>query len=128
MSVTLPAGTYYVGDPCYCFDHESWRALGAQTNWFADRADGEIAGRRMAAFGTKHGNGTYADGCGNFYPVDSGLIGAVPVKMIDSESSYGRYRSCGHEVTFEEPVECREANGVIYVGDVAIDTDPPDDD
>src|ERR1700712_5376778 len=35
-SVTVPAGRYFFGDPCYAFSTEQWDLLGDQNGYFSD--------------------------------------------------------------------------------------------
>jgi|SRR5579864_7308883 len=121
--ITLPAGTYYVGDPCYCFNCTSWEAIGAQNNGFKNNPMvATLNGHRLVALGTAYGDGRYTDQRGRTYPVDAGLIGAVPVDIIDDDSSYRHQPDCGHEITFPRDFPCYEEGGRIHIGDIIIDT------
>ena len=59
-TVTLPAGAYWIGDPCYL-------PYGRAPLWSTGTDHGD---------GIYHdGDGIYHDGDGNEYPVDSGQLG-----------------------------------------------------
>lgn len=143
VQVTLPAGTYVVGDPCYTIPGEAWMP------WL-EAADYEIPGRDhvLAAYvttttvtksgkertrkhlcvgvSTAHGDGCYTDQDDREYPVDAGLIGLVPTGAFSD-----RYEgSATNTVTFNGPVTCWYEGGVIHFESattkVVIDTDPED--
>lgn len=120
-SHTLPAGDYYVGDPCYCFqDHEAWMQI-LDGSEYLELPYGE--GRdQIVAFGTMHGDGEYRDRQGNSYPVDAGLIGVVPVHVaVEPMEDL-------HIIHFDTPFVCSESNGVIRLGHVVINTGNAEDD
>lgn len=115
--ITLPAGTYYIGDPCYVFNREQWDTLGEQTGWFEETPVAAIYEYRMVAFGTAYGDGTYQDNFGHEYPVDSGLIGIVPIEVVDPT------KICGQVVRFEEPFTCEDIGDRLRFGHIVIETE-----
>lgn len=123
MSIKLPAGTYYIGDPCYVIgtkQHEEWTDILGATNFF-DGEVYEVRGHKVWAHGTAHGDGVYADNLGNHYGVDAGLIGAIPIGMVDDMDEA---KKLGHIHDFENDFSCSYANGKLNFGDlVLIDTD-----
>ena len=120
IHIEMPAGTYYVGDPCYVFERPSWELLGAQTDWFTNPV-ATLNGRKMLAFGTAYGDGVYEDGYHNEYPVDAGLIGVVPIEMIEKSHK-------GYIVVFSRPFYCSSENGRLSFDQIVIDTNPQDED
>jgi hypothetical protein len=113
--ITIPAGTYILGDPCYVIRDEDWMPLLEDCDYFRWPV-GKIGGHQVIALGTKYGDGCYHDQSGNPYGVDAGLIGLVPM-------AYGGKKSHGNrEVTFTEPAECWDEDGVLHFGDIVIDT------
>src|SRR5579859_1834385 len=106
MSTTIRAGNYYIGDPCYCFSHEKWDAILNATNCLDEPYK---EGRKvLVAFGTAFGDGEYTDQDGNKYSVDSGMLAAIPVNMVDRPDHGLR------KVFFENPVECFDNNGFLH--------------
>ena len=117
---TLPAGTYFVGDPCYCFDdHDRWMELLESSNYFeGDRQAIKFeSDNYVAAFGTMYGDGEY-----NGFPVDAGLLGCVHESLIE-ESCKPHLTEFGKMVTFHEDfiVQCFE-DGTINIGNISIFT------
>ena len=125
----MPAGTYYVGDPCYVFDKE-WDDVLASTGCLGLELENErhfeYKGRPIGACSTAHGDGTYNDQKMRSYPVDAGIIGAVSIDLIKEEKMLDAKR-LGHIVEFKEPFEIlynQEDEGTISIGDIDIVTDP----
>lgn len=123
VSANIPAGTYWVGDPCYAFeDHELWLRL--LTSGGIDRQsiprvmECSADGARFVASSTAHGDGTYKDQQGREYPVDAGLIGVVPARP-GVETPWGM-----HEVEFEQEFTVGYMDGAVTIDTITIDTDP----
>lgn len=119
MKVTLPAGKYFVRNPCYVYPEDKWDEYYSKIG--GDGGVLTIDGHQMCAFSTKCGDGCYADYELNDYPVDSGLIGATPYTVGDGQS--GDYLV----VEFKEDFECSSDDGLLKLGLISIDTDDEDD-
>lgn len=119
-SVTVPAGKYVLGDPCYSIRDEDWMSwleeggldlvntepyhiMVAKTTW------GLAIG-----VGTEYGDGTYTDQFGNSFPVDAGMIGLVAFGP-GIKNSLGDDRIV-IELTEDTLVEKRQSNGDIVIG------------
>jgi hypothetical protein len=128
--VTVPPGTYFLGDPCYAVPDADWAPLLASCDTF-ERPVGCVRGFEVLAFGTRWGDGTYTDGDGNEYGVDAGLIGLTPMGMNPSgKDQYGGdLAALGQIVTFPDETVCTTdgESGLLVFGDVKIDTDPEQD-
>ena len=101
VTPTLPAGTYWIGDPCY------------------------LPLDRMAPLwckSTDHGDDIYHDGDGNEYSVDSGQLGIAQLLVDVAPPVATNGRALGVVVTFAEPVKCLAKGGLFRFSDVAIDT------
>jgi hypothetical protein len=140
--VAVPAGTYWLGDPCYSVKEEDWipwleaadytnsqDVLCAQT----PGADGAW----VLGLGTAYGDGVYVDQYDNEYGVDAGLIGLVPVwynpttNYTLDENGINEYGASGiaRQITFAVRTQCWNDNGVLHFGDIVINTrDDADDD
>lgn len=116
--ITLPAGKYWIGDPCYVLavdNHELWCELLEQSDFFNKPC--EYLGRLIYAFSTEYGDGEYEDQYGNQYGVDAGMIGIVPVEVLKDADKYGTI----HE--FDKPFYIwRERNGELCFGHIVIPT------
>lgn len=127
ISATLPAGTYWIGDPCYSVPKDDWDDLLNVSDYFGCGGFGTrntppkgvytFRGMPIAGFNTAYGDGVYEDEQGNRYPVAAGLIGAVPVAYAVSNPVGCR------KVTFITPVTVSvDGNGLIRIGDITINT------
>ena len=76
LKIKVPAGIYYVGDPCYHIPDSKWDDVLVATDYFTNPvfSDGE---HYVLGVGTVYGDGVYYDQNGNEYPVDSGTLGLV---------------------------------------------------
>ena len=76
---------FYVGDICHVLGdriyHGIWGAHGYEDGEWTDPE----TGLSFAVAGTVYGDGTYFDEVGNEYPVDAGVIGVVPLELVEKE-------------------------------------------
>lgn len=128
-SITMPAGRYWLGDPCYSVPDDRWMEWLKAARF--DEPDGrrfllaELDGYPVMAIGTAHGDGEYPGSDGFSYPVDAGLIGLVPVELVpEGETPFG-----ARTETFDSTFTCtyEEEGGVIVLGHIEIKTDWDDD-
>lgn len=120
--VEVPAGSYYLGDPCSALGDASWKQVGKTSNYFYNAPVATINGQRVLGFHTEHGDGLYFDNFGHSFDVDTGLIGLVPEGLIDKHSAYRRMPRIGTIVKFDEPTVCSTDRGVMAFGRYQIDT------
>ena len=129
--MTMPAGTYYVGDLCYVM-HPEWDEFCNLTIDGHEVKDGEFTladGRRFATFCTKYGDGLYRSNIGTDHSVDAGLIGCIRVEDIkDPVATVAHMNGLGAVITFDAPFTPYELDGVIRFGHVTINTGDFDDD
>jgi hypothetical protein len=119
-SVAVPAGRYFLGDPCYAVPDEHWSDLLASCEIF-DKPVGAVAGTEVLAFGTFYGDGTYPDQCGRLYSVDAGLIGLTPAAFATKYDAL--YLSkLGQWVEFDEDVVAETEGGLLSFGPYVIQT------
>lgn len=128
MSTTMPAGTYYLGDPCYVIDDKNWQAfldyfeiqlVNGENQYATAIIDNHLT---FVAF-TLNGDGTYFDNHGNEFPCDAGMLGCVPLLLTDSDRVYDVHEhDLGIIVTFDKEftVDCHD--GIIYIGNHIFDT------
>ena len=122
---TLPAGTYYIGDPCYIFE-KSWMELLNATDYLSD---GLFTFRGFTGFAsnTMYGDGLYHGSPMGRIPVDAGLIGCLPVEMLEIDQKVTAEEIVADEigiiVTFEKPfVVDRDDDGTFQFGNIHIAT------
>ena len=126
MDNELPAGKYWIGDPCYVLGrgkHEDWIDVLNKTNYF----DGDvytIRGSKLWGHGTAYGDGTYTDKEGREYGVDAGILSVIPWKLVEDKK---KADTLGHVVTFDAPFECRYDSGILHMGHISIDTEGSSD-
>jgi hypothetical protein len=83
-SFKLPAGKYYIGDPCYVIsDHDTWIEFIESCGYFEETAEASIGDDKFWAHSTVYGDGSYWCNVGKELPVDSGLIGIVPYAVVE---------------------------------------------
>ncbi len=112
---TMPAGTYYIGDPCYVIG--DWNAFCQE--WFnVDQGIFDYDGHNVCVYNTQYGDGAFPCSNGAVLGVDAGLIGAIPAVLM-TQGSY----DLGTEVVFEESFECgRDWDGRMHFGDFEVMT------
>ncbi len=127
-TVTVPAGRYFLGDPCYAVPNEYWMPLLESCEVFEGSPVGQANGLQVLAFGTVWGDGTYYDQHGASYPVDAGLIGLTPIALAQQHNDFEQLEGLGCIVNFDSPTTCTKAEGVLTFGPFSIDTDPEETD
>lgn len=142
----LPAGKYFVGDPCYAVPDDKWMRVLEETGYlglYANRESMEnfpyppndgnkygmwlFEGFAIGASSTKYGDGGYFDQNGNCYSVDSGTLGVVPIELIESFDEYD-LNTLGRIVDFPIPFTVEYSDGIVFIDDIEINTDPKHDD
>jgi hypothetical protein len=86
----FPAGKYYIGDLCYALDRVTYEKT------VCDGGDGFMTNgtHTLGFFSTYAGDGGYEGTNGKIYGVDAGIIGIVPVEIVEDTE--------GHDIlTFE---------------------------
>jgi hypothetical protein len=116
----MPAGEYWVGDPCYAVADERWMEWLEAADYMSEPQIllAELDGKPVIGISTAYGDGEYLDEQGRSYPVDAGLIGLTPVELVTGEPSEM------HKVTFANDITCSYDDGTINLGNISIDTDP----
>ena len=126
VDVVVPAGQYVLGDPCYAVPNDDWDELLASCDYFRNPIGLVRDGLQtfyVLGFSTRWGDGEYLGSNGMSYPVDAGLIGLVPVEMVnDLESHYQNI------VTFTKDTVCSyNGSGRLVFGGISIETDPAEE-
>ncbi len=113
----LNAGRYYIGDPCYVMDNDSYDELSKKLFGENKSIDGflTVGGLKMFCHSTDYGDGVY-DGIG----VDSGHICCMPVELVKKTSEIIKEISIEH--VFEDNFECSYKDGTFVFGNISIET------
>jgi hypothetical protein len=115
----LPAGKYWIGDPCYVIDDTLWdEFVKVSLHNHKSVPVTEFEGLEMFADGTSYGDDVYPGTNGFEYGVDSGMLSVVPVALCENAHA----EDCGTFVEFKKPFEAYEENGVFHFGHIDIDT------
>lgn len=117
--VTVPAGTYILGDPCYSIPEDEWDDILTETNYFNDSYGNLSDGRFFLGFGTAFGDGVFTGSDGVDYGVDAGLIG-----LVEAPEEYVNEYNDRSVIVFETETIVSNDNGRMQFGNVFIDTDP----
>jgi len=77
---------FYIGDICYVLGNDVYSDFWGDQKHFADGAF-EVPGKgyAFAVGSTAYGDGVYSDKEGRQYPVDAGVIGVVPLELVEKE-------------------------------------------
>lgn len=150
MNMNMPAGEYIIGDPGYIWPKDDWSG----ENGFLDRInsdkDGPLEnvlienGHKIAISSTYTGDGRYRsdfpgreveankhgvalsiiDENAQAFLVDSGLLGAIPVELVDPDliSSGQHYVHHFNEDWVFSPGDDALGDGMIGFGDRVINT------
>lgn len=125
-SYIIPAGKYWLGDPCYVIRSNDWIEFCNEFSSEEDKDNSYIKLKdvNVLAFPTYHGDGCYSDQNGNQFSVDAGLIGLVPHEYLEnsSESDSTSYDHLGTVVEFAEDTLCFTVDGILTFGNYIIDT------
>lgn len=73
---------FYFGDICYALSNDEYDRLWGGNGYEDGIFEDDRTGLRFAVAGTAHGDGEFADNYGNFYPVDGGNLGVVPLELV----------------------------------------------
>lgn len=119
VSVTVPAGVYVIGDPCYSLASVQWDTV-LDTSYHFSQPIGYVDGNAVLGFETADGDGTYVGSDGFEYSVDAGLIGLVPVSLASPIEEDAPRKI----IEFKQDTVCTNDNGYMTFGSITIDTDP----
>jgi hypothetical protein len=131
--IHLPAGQYWIGDPCYIFhyDHRLWEKVLEETDFFK-KYEFFDENMRIIADHTAHGDGEFYTPGRTPISVDAGLIGIATKEsidyvcsMLDEDKKVGLLSFLGWVglfVEFEKTFPVDFDDGQFYFGDIFIDT------
>lgn len=130
-TASFSPGHYWLGDPSYvgAQDGKLWdewvRIAGDSSEGFTDPLAGALyLGFPLVGADTLYGDGLFTGTDGLSYPVDGGMIGPVPLELIEAlELDRDRLHALGSWVEISEPtLLTREDDGTITFGTISIAT------
>jgi len=121
MVYELPPGKYLIGDPTYAFD-ENMNAIMEMTDSFQREGPTKFKGRALWGAPTANGDGEFFDQNGNAYPVDGGVLGAVPVELVEDLDALEEATVMDCPNGLSVSVE----SGVFYFNGICVNTNPED--
>lgn len=116
MGVVHSNKGFFIGDPGYVIHpHKRWMEVLESCNYFNHLYESKD-GFKIIAHGTMYGDGYYPGGDGRHYSVDAGLIGIVPLELVDRDKSESDLKELGRVVkgNGEAGLEYDD-NGVFYI-------------
>ena len=123
--VTMPAGMYFLGDPCYAIDED-----GVWDEWLAEAEEAgtpeandvmvaDVDGVPMLGFHTAYGDGGYLSSDGeHLFGVDSGMIGLVPIELVHRyfRRPVADLNGLGTFIASADPIVCTRMGGTSLSG------------
>lgn len=126
---TVPAGTYFIGDPSYVMSEEMYDALMKQM--FVKRQSVKpegffpMPGHDIGLVIKSTGDGGWQGSDGYSYGADAGMIGLTPKSLIAKPSEV----CLGRQVTFKSPVTfVSSAERIVIKSDITITISLQDED
>ena len=111
--MSMPAGTYYIGDLCYVM-HDEWTEVCSLTINEHTILDGEFQlkdGRQFAIYSTAYGDGYYSNNRNDtMLPVDAVCIGCIRIEDIDQSNPKNNI-DLGMTITFESEFKTEGGRG-----------------
>ena len=123
----LPAGKYYVGDPCYVLrDDARWRAFSDAMDKASDGGLSacilEFEGAQCFCSPTNCGDGVYYDQNGHAYGVDTGQIAVLPEAVAARQGAAGVFMFWKPFQVGATPGRWLKNAKTIYIGHMRIKT------
>ena len=106
-TITLPPGTYYVGDPCFAIGDDNWAEF--RKSFPARNTASMMDGHKSAVFGGFGGfgrDGPRRDDNGQTYQVESGFLAAIPQALMTKTPPGLEEGWNGRMTTFYDQFDC----------------------
>ena len=135
ISKTLPAGVYYIGDPCYVIDDDEWNDF-LDIFWDVEdkiyEPDFIYKDRLLFCHGTRHGDGFFPV-CNmpfsgsTWLDVDAGMLACLPIALVASDQisdlHYTPDNGKGKLImAFDKEFECGYDDGVFTFETMTVNT------
>jgi hypothetical protein len=120
ISHTFPAGTYWIGDPCYIYPDPEWGDFvhkiyeGTESMSYGKDSNGAICeykGNNFFICATAHGDGCYpvAKKFGEIGKcfVDAGLLSLIPIELAESWPTWKENIELGTVIVADRPFKIK---------------------
>ena len=115
---TLPASSYWIGDPGYAISDEDWNQF--CHDYQIDQLNEQSGSGPLVIFQTASGDGRYPGSDHNYYTVDSGTIAILPADMCQNTDEPALF---GQFIEASEPFSVwKEPSGILGFSDITIQT------
>lgn len=119
-SGTIKSNTgFYIGDCCYALDdetYEKWGDVGYKDDIIKV---GDYENAEFIVAGTAYGDGEYYDNYGNRYPVDAGVISAIPYEILEKQETWKKAaeKVASKKSNVSNNDIAKELGGTFFFGD-----------
>lgn len=76
---------FYVGDICYVLGDKLYHGIWGASGYDDGEHTDPETGLKFAVAGTAYGDGEYEGSDGKYYGVDAGVIGIVPLELVEKK-------------------------------------------
>lgn len=111
MNETLTMGKYFVGDPSLVLPEKVYIGIFGNVHNYSN-GKFNILGKNICIHSTHYGDGKYIDSRNREYNIESGLIGLIPVELIDNMNLCNNN---GHIYEFVKPVQFLYDSGIFII-------------
>jgi hypothetical protein len=99
--LTLPPGTYYIGDLCYALDDKVYDKIFGDVGGYANGMYQKSLQEFFLVDSTAIGDGEYQGTDGKQYAVDAGIIGITPISCMLKSGDGGHVHTFHHKVSVD---------------------------
>lgn len=113
MEESILSGEYYLGDPSFVINEKLYYDVyGEEYNFDSGKFDLTKKEDFIIVHSTHNGDGVFEDTKKRKYKVESGLIGLVPIKLINNLENAKKY---GKIYNFPNKIKFIYDNGVFFI-------------
>lgn len=120
--LVLPKNTYIIIDPCYVMTDDAYDTLCDKMNFKARAQIVEVENNQIAISTTAFGDGLYESNLNVSFPVDAGIIGAVPLALCCPEKLQNEWVKQSSVIITDSEIEFDYCDGTFKFNDLEIYT------
>ena len=111
---------FYIGDCCYALDDETYEKWGDTRYKSGIIKVGDYENAEFIVAGTAYGDGEYYDNYNNRYPVDAGVISAIPYEILEKQETW---KKAAEKVASKKSIVsnndiAKELGGTFFSGNI----------